>query len=150
MKTDAKRRARKTGRGSARFVKLDHWFLNCAAWQSLKPGPRCLYLELKRHFNGSNNGEFFLSVRDAAEAVNANKDTVAAWYRVLEERGFIKKIRGGCLGPSGMGQATIYALTEEPLNGSPATREFMRWHENKNPSEKSGQPVPKIRTVGKV
>ena len=36
-----------------------------------------------------------------------------------------------CLGPAGLGQATKWALTEHPLNGAPATKEFMAWKKQK-------------------
>lgn len=38
--------------------------------KTLKPGPRALYAELKRRYNGSNNGRIFLSHRDAANALH--------------------------------------------------------------------------------
>ena len=54
-------------RGSGgKYVQLYEWFLQCESWQSLGVGPRALYVELKRFFNGSNNGAIFLSHRDAA------------------------------------------------------------------------------------
>ena len=35
---------------------------------ALKPGPRALYVELKRRYNGVNNGSIYLSHRDASKA----------------------------------------------------------------------------------
>jgi len=118
-------------RGTGRFVQLPEWLLTCAAWQDLKPGPRALYVELKRRFNGGNNGQIFLSHRDAAKALYVGRDTVAGYFSALIEHGFIEVTRGHCLGPEGVGQAATYALTEEPLNRSPATKDFMKWQKQK-------------------
>lgn len=118
------------------FVKLEHWLMNCDAWLALKPGPRALYTELKKRFKGGNNGEIFLSHRDAANALGVGRDTVGAYYKKLLEHGFIIETRGHCLGPAGIGQSSSYALTELPLGERPATKEFMRW-KKQNPRKKT-------------
>jgi len=118
-------------KGAGRFVRLPEWLLASAAWQDLKPGPRALYIELKRRFNGNNNGEIFLSHREAAKAITMGRDTVGGYFRALVSHGFIQETRGHYLGPSGIGKSTTYALTEEPLNGSSATKDFMKWQKQK-------------------
>ena len=82
---------------------------------------------MKRRFTGYNNGTIFLSQRDAAEALNIGRDTVEIYRAELVAKGFIIKIKGHCLGSSGIGQAAQWSLTEEPLNGQPATKDFMHW-----------------------
>ncbi|KIN71786.1 hypothetical protein Z949_950 [Sulfitobacter guttiformis KCTC 32187] len=57
------------------------------SWRTLPLGPRALYTELKRRFSGSNIGRVILSHKDAAEAVNAHRNTVGRWFSKLEERG---------------------------------------------------------------
>ena len=114
--------------------------MRSGAWTSLKPGPRALYVELKRRFNGSNNGHLFLSHRDAAKAINVGRDTAAGYFHTLEERGFIAVTKGHCLGSNGIGQAAHYRLTEATYDGKPATKEFMEW----KPSEKQ-KPRRKIQ-----
>jgi DNA-binding transcriptional MocR family regulator len=123
-------------RGVGRHVQLPEWLQASEAWGSLKPGPVALYVALKRRFNGYNNGEIFLSHRDAAKALNVGRDTVAGYFRELIEKGFIVQTRGHCLGPSGIGLAARYALSETPIGSTPATKEFMRW-KKQNPSRKS-------------
>ncbi len=93
----------------------------------MKPGPRALYIELKRRFKGGNNGEIHLSHREAAEALNVGRDTIGGYFQCLTDRGFVVVTKGHCLGPSGIGQSATYALTEEPLNRAPATKDFMKW-----------------------
>ena len=63
----------KKGQGGS-FTKLDEWFMSSEAWGSLKPAPRALYLELKRLYNGKNNGRIFLSQRDASKKLNISVD----------------------------------------------------------------------------
>ena len=101
------------------------------AWLDMKPGPRALYLELKTRFNGSNNGHLYLSHRDAGKALNVGRDTAGTYFAELIEKGFIVQTRGHCLGPSGVGQSATYALTEEKLDGAPATKDFMKWKKQK-------------------
>ena len=45
----------------------------------MKPGPHALCIELKRRFNGRNNGAIILS----------HRNTVGAWIEELQARGFI-------------------------------------------------------------
>lgn len=128
---------RKGKQGTGRFVQLPEWVQASEAWATLPPGPRCLYIELKRRFNGSNNGRITLSHREAAKLLNCHRNTVGPWFRELEERGFIRAIQGYCLGPTGVGQTVHWALEELPLKeGQPAGKAFMRWAAKQNPRTK--------------
>ncbi|WP_322867340.1 hypothetical protein U5922_014825 [Aquicoccus sp. G2-2] len=105
------------------------------AWATMRPNPRALYIELKRRFNGTNNGEIYLSHRDAAAALNVHRNSVGPWFRELEERGFIFMTQAPHLGPSGIGQASVWGLAEEPTpDGRPARKTFMKF---KNPRTKT-------------
>lgn len=130
----ARARNTKKGRGGAQFVMLGEWLQKSEAWATMRPGPRALYVELRRRFTGTNNGDIFLSQRDAAKALNVSKDTANAYFRDLAARRFIEVTQGGHLGPSRIGQAAKWALTEEHLNGRPPSKGFMAWRENKTPS----------------
>ena len=90
--------------------------MSCAAWATLKPGPRALYVEMKRRYNGSNNGRITLSHREAARLLNVHRNTVGPWFAELERRGFIRMTQGPCLGPSGIGQSAHWALDESPAS----------------------------------
>lgn len=131
MARKAKLKSYKTGRSAQRFVMLSDWLQNSEAWATMKPGPRALYIELRRRFTGTNNGEIFLSQRDAGKALNVTKDTATAYFAVLVERGFIIETQGGHLGPTGIGLASKWALQEETLNGKAATKAFMSWRKQK-------------------
>lgn len=117
-------------RGNGRFVQLMEYMQASAAWATLPPGPRALYVEIKRRFTGSNNGALYLSHRDAAKALNVARNTVAGWFRELEARGFIRKTGEHHLGPSSIGQASTYALEEELCDGKPASKAYMSWRAN--------------------
>ena len=107
----------------------------------MKPGPRALYVELKRRFNGSNNGAIYLSHRDAALALNVHRNTVGPMFRELERRGFIRLTVAPHLGPSGIGEASVWALEElATQDGKMAGKAFMRWSEKQNPRIKIVPP----------
>ncbi|AXI54919.1 hypothetical protein C1J05_10805 [Sulfitobacter sp. JL08] len=121
-------------RGAGRHVQLPEWLQRTEAWTTMKPGPRALYVELKRRFNGHNNGRIYLSHRDAAIALNLHRNTVGPYFAELEERGFVVMTAGPHLGPSGSGISAQWALTELPMAGaSKARTDFKKW---KNPAQK--------------
>lgn len=137
-------------RGSGRHVQLPEWLQASEAWATLPPGPRALYIELKRRFNGSNNGEIILSHRDAAKALNVHRNSVGPWFRELQERGFISMTKAPHLGPSGIGKASVWGLEELPsADSKPAPKRFMAWRKPKSPAQKSGQGATNIVTLSK-
>lgn len=137
-----------TGRskGGVRYVKLNHWMLNTVAWRSLRPASRVLYIELAKLYNGSNNGDLWLSVRDAGKLIRVNKDTAASCFRELEDKGFIKRNRCGSFIWK-LKQATTWILTEFDFQEDSATKDFTRWRpEKEKHGPKSGQNCPKKGT----
>lgn len=125
---------KKGKKGAGRHVQLPEFLQATEAWATLRPGPRALYIELKRRYNGHNNGQIILSHRDAAQAINVNRNTVGGYFDQLQERGFITMTRAPFLGPSGVGQASLWALQERPTaDGKSAQMEFKSWRERKIP-----------------
>ena len=123
--------------GAEQHVQLPEWLQASEAWATMRPGPRALYVELKRRFKGSNNGAIYLSHRDAAKALNVHRNTVGGYFLELEQRGFIRLTVAPHLGPSGIGEASVWALEELPTqDGKPAGKAFMRWSEKQNPRTK--------------
>ncbi|MDC1198767.1 hypothetical protein N8071_00120 [bacterium] len=128
-------------RGAGRHVQLPEWLQAAQAWATLKPGPRALYVELKRRFNGSNNGRIVLSHRDAANALNVHRNTIGPWFDELNARGFIRMTVAPHLGPSGIGKASVWALEELPTDDmKPARKTFMSWREIQKPRTKKRTP----------
>ena len=122
-----KRAYKKHKRGAPQFVMLYNWMIDSEAWLDLKAQPRALYLLIKRRFNGSNNGEIYLSHREAAKLLNMHRNSIGTYFDVLIEHGFLKQTTMPHLGPSGVGLSSKWELTELPVNHRPATKEFMRW-----------------------
>ena len=118
-------------KGAGRFVQLHEWFQETAAWATLLPGPRALYIELKRRHTGSNNGRIILSHREAAKLLNVHRNTVGTWFKELEARGFIVTTQAPYLGPSGVGQTSHWLLTEIPgQDMKAASKAFASWRSN--------------------
>ena len=132
---------KKGKRGAGRHVQLLEYIQSTPAWADLKPGPRALYIELKRRFLGGNNGRIILSHREAATSLNVHRNTVGAWFTDLEEHGFIAMTQAPHLGPSGVGKAALWALQELPtIDGKPAAKGFLNWQKKKKPRTKTVQP----------
>lgn len=133
-------------KGAGRFVQLPEWLQATEAWATMEPGPRALYMELKRRYNGNNNGKITMSYREAALAINKHRNSVGAYFKVLEDRGFIHPTKKHCLGPSGVGQTTHWALDELPtFDGVPARKAFASWKPKQKPRTKSVTPRHKNR-----
>ncbi|MBI1182128.1 MAG: hypothetical protein GC201_16410 [Alphaproteobacteria bacterium] len=114
------------------FVQFYKTFLQEPAWLSLSMGARVLYLALKAYYNGSNNGEIYLSVRKAATEIGCNPKSADRWFDELVDRGFIRATRSGALGSDGKGEARCWRLTEIGYRGDPPTREY-RDYKKQNP-----------------
>jgi hypothetical protein len=128
-------------KGAGRHVQLPEWLQASEAWATLKPGPRALYIELKRRYNGGNNGRIILSHRDAAKALHVHPNTPGDWFKELEARGFIRVTQGHHLGPSGIGQSSHWALEELPTDDmKPASKRFMSWQQKQKPPTKMRTP----------
>ena len=132
------------------FFQINRYIFRCPAWRSLKPQARVIYIELTARFNGTNNGQIALSVRDAAQRCNIAKDTAGRALQELIEKGFIAIVTGGSFGFK-LRHATEYRLTDHPYGEDRATKEFMIWRpENSEPGPKSGQKRPSFGTVSLI
>ena len=144
-----KRKVNKKGRnpGGAPFVQLFHYLLNSPAWQSLRPPARALYVEIVKRFNGCNNGEISLSVREAARLLHIAKDTAGKTFHELEDKGFVRRRQCGSFDWK-IHHASTWILTEHLLGDALATRDFMRWRpENSETGPKSDPRRPKSGTA---
>ena len=138
-KQDAKGRSKKTP--DDYFVQIYKTLLEEPAWKDLSPGARVLYIAVKSFYNGSNNGELFLSIRTAAQVINASPNSVERWFKQLVEHGFIRCTREGALGSDGKGQARYWRLTEIGWRGERPTRDYKEW-EKQNPAPILGTGCP--------
>ncbi len=104
---------------------LKRFMLGHASWQALHPGARCIYIELRRRFNGSNNGEISLSCREAAIIAHCGKSTASKLFDELETHGYIKPAAASHFRNR---WATTWILTNESYNGQSPTHEWAKWH----------------------
>nr|WP_296429775.1 hypothetical protein [Roseovarius sp. BRH_c41] len=124
-----------------RHVQIMEYMQATEAWATMKPGPRALYIALKRLYNGGNNGEIFLSHREAAKALNVHRNSIGSYFAELQDRGFIRLATPPYLGPSGIGVASKWILEELPTKDKkPAGKAFMRWRKKQKPRTKSEPP----------
>ena len=112
-----------------RFIKLTYPLIESEAWRWLRPMSKAVYIELRRRYNGLNNGKISLSLSEAAYILKASKSSISKALNQLEAHGFIKLIKKGYF--TGR-MASEYALTDEQLDGYPPTREWRRWQPKKS------------------
>jgi len=114
-------------RSLARFVGLEHYMLDSAAWCSLGAVERASYFEIARLYNGSNNGQLAMSGRRLADLLHVNKSTGTRALSALVEKGFLEVVT-----PSSFSlktkRATEYRLTAHrcDVTGSLPSKAFMR------------------------
>jgi hypothetical protein len=132
------RKVRSNGRSiGEKYVALSDWLLKCPAWKACSVYERSLYIEIKRRYNGSNNGNIPLSHREAQRELNCTNRPILAAFAGLEEKGFIKPTQKGSFNwktSTGdvRGRSTRWELTEYPADFpdrvlSGGTKDFMRW-----------------------
>lgn len=142
-----RRRVLRNGRSGegGKFVQLPEWVLACPAYRALDATARALLVEIKRLYNGSNNGTLAMGVRRAAEAVGVSKDRAARALKDLERHGFIRARQRGSFNWKSR-RATEWVLTEYEYAGQLAMKDFARWQ----PPEKSehGPAAEDIRSLG--
>lgn len=120
------RRRKKAGH----FVQLEHYLLDTLAYRTLTPNARAVYVELKRRFNGRNNGTLALSARDAGDAIGATHHTGARALLELQEHGFIEITEESDFKRK-VHVARAYLLTEypddRPGRSRIASKAFLKW-----------------------
>ena len=117
--------------GGARFwVQLEHWLLDTPAWRHLSANAKVIYVELKRRYNGKNNGEISLSAREAGDAIGATHHTGARALVELQDHGFIVVTEDSSFNRK-IHVARRYRLTEaaddRPGVSREATKDFTKW-----------------------
>ena len=73
MKSPGK--SKKEHKPSLQHVRLHHWMMNTAAWQSLDAIEQSFYMQIARRYNGTNNGRIAFGCRDAEKALKVGRRT---------------------------------------------------------------------------
>ncbi len=127
---------KKTGE---RHIRLYHWILRSRAWNAASPNAKAVLIDVWARHNGANNGQIVYSASEA-ERVGLSKATGARALRELVELGFLRITRESAFTLKTK-EARQWALTMEPVNDHPPTKEFVRWH----PKETSPATRPNLK-----
>ena len=137
-----------------RFVQLFHWEMDCAAYKDLSANARAIYEQIKRRYNGSNNGFITYSVRQAADELKIGKSSATRafdelqdhWFIVAEQRGhFSWKLNpnGSRIRPASEWRLTIYENHRtNDVTQKAASKDFMRWQKIQNAVPPQVRMVP--------
>ena len=106
---------------------LRHDIMDSPAYRATSPVARSVYLEIKRRFNGHNNGEIPLSCREAAELCNVGKNTAAKAFEELRQKGFIQIATEAGFNMKGGRRSRRWRLTDRDCNGQPASADWRKW-----------------------
>jgi len=101
--------------------------LNSEAWQNATPVERSVFVMLKKHYTGANNGTINYSIRQAAKESNISPNTAGKALKGLLAKGFIKLESKGFKGSERI--ASKYSLTDEfnHLTRKPASHDYLNW-----------------------
>ena len=125
-----RRRVNAKGRSNGklgRFLALEHYVMNSPAYRSLTGNEALALNWFIRQYNGSNNGEFFYSVRDLAKDMGVSINTAHKCIQRLVQLGFIAPVQIGSFNwKTKEKKATRWRLTMFACNGALPTKDFMR------------------------
>ncbi len=125
--------AKKKGRGDGQYMTLPYVLLDSAAWKDLSCYAKTLFVELRRQFNGSNNGTIVFSCKQAAERLkkstnegvrNISPQTAQRAFKELFKKGFIKPAKKGMF--TGR-RAAEWIITTERYNGQNPTNDYKQY-----------------------
>lgn len=137
---------RRKGRSGGGFVQVFNYVMESAAWKDLSVGARATYVELKRLYNGANNGRLGFGSRGAANVLGKSKSMANRYLKELEDHGFIVRQRESSYYQTRM--TVEWCLTEErnDVTGETPTRLFRNWPnmENQKPVPPVARPVPPV------
>ncbi len=115
----ARTRERMKGRAShADFIGISRDVANSVAFMTLPPIARALYVDLRRQYNGHNNGDI-CAVDGVLAKYGWSHSTVHKHLKVLLNRGLIVKTRQG--GFAAMSRTPcLYGFTDEVIHANPS------------------------------
>jgi hypothetical protein len=117
----ASQRQRRTGgRASyANFVGIERKVMNTEAFTSLTILAKALYLDLRRQFNGRNNGD--IAIADSVlSPYGWAHSSIHRGVKELTEHGLIHRTRKGGVTAPAVTKASLYAFSDLPVMANPA------------------------------
>lgn len=127
------RRSDKRGRSiGSPHVRLDHSVFHSAAFRALAPVERAMLFEITGLYNGHNNGELWVGLRDAAKLVGvADPETASRAIKALIDHGLLAVSSPGHFAIKAR-HATCYRITFLPTRGAAPTNEYRDWQAEAN------------------
>lgn len=115
-------------KGKIKFIMIDRYVKQSAAWKALTPVERNAYIELKWRYDGFNNGRIGLGSRELADEIGMGRDTAARALNRLIEVGLSSKQTPSAFNVKNRA-VTEWRLTEYKcdVTGEPPSKDFMRW-----------------------
>lgn len=134
LRPDGKTVRRRKGSKSPPFVMMQKYLLTSAAWRSLRGAAGGIavraYLELACRYDGCNNGQLHLSIREIATLLGCTPRMASSAMQLLRDRGFIEIARhSGFNVKDRRRQASEYRLTVYPCDVTHKlpSKAFMKW-----------------------
>lgn len=125
MARQRKARVNQKGRNEHdRFVPVPYRMLDSEAWTSLQANSIKVWMELRRGFNGRNNGEILLPYAKAQKKLKMGSATISRALKELEEKGFVEIVKPGHWYGR---KATEWRVTDQAFKGNIATNEWRHW-----------------------
>lgn len=103
----------------ANFVGIERSVMNTPAFMSLSIPARALYLDLRRQFNGRNNGD--ITIADSVlSAYGWAHSSIHKCVKELVKHGLIHRTRKGGVTAPAVTRPSLYAFSDLPVMANPA------------------------------
>ena len=145
-----KGRQRRRRQNGPKFIQLFRYVLDSPAYTSLSLAARAALVEVIRGYNGQNNGQIVLSVRDLAHRMNCHRNTAARALRELVEKGFIEPRVKGAFSVK-FRRATEWRLNDRrcDVTGTAQSQAFLKWTPARAPwTESEGKFKTRSQKLG--
>ena len=120
-----------SGQSHRRYVGYDYELLETEAFKHLGGGAFKLLTVLRKRFNGINNGDISMSVREGSQLINYSKESISKFFKELEDKGFIKVNQRGSFKYKKRHASTWYLTMEEDQQGN-KPRTFKHWKKDQS------------------
>lgn len=141
-RTRMQRHQRRRRHDGPNFIKLFRYVLDSPAYVSLSAWSKAALVEMTRGYNGSNNGNIRLSVRELAKRIGCARDTAWRALQELVDKGFIEPVIRGAFHIK-YSRATVWRLNDRHCDITGAqSQAFLKWTASPMTTPRKKQPKP--------